>query len=144
MSKFILSINTTSHFDSVEDARFIGQMVEHVLGEKTGSIRIHEVPTFKNHSLHKTTFDKSKTTREGQTADSRITSLVKNIRAAIPALAEVDFTEDVKVLDNQTWTVDYQKLFDNIAEHADRTETLLAFKEAVALTLQNEMLRGIK
>lgn len=143
MSQYVLDINTTSFFDSVEDARRVGQTIDALLqGDRAGSVKIRK--GFTAVALYEPQPDKSNWTRDGQLIDGRVNSLVKNIRAAIPAIAEVDITAGVKVLDGKVWVVDYQRLFDNVAEHTDRTEALPLFKDAVALTLQNETLRGVK
>jgi len=143
MSQYVLDINTTSFFDTAEDARRVGQTIDALLqGDRVGSVKLRKGLTAV--ALYEPKPDTSNWTRDGQLIDGRINSLVKNIRAAIPAVAEVDITADVKVLDGKVWTVDYQRLFDNVAEHADRSEALPLFKDAVALTLQNETLRGVK
>jgi hypothetical protein len=143
MSQYVLDINTTNFFDSVEDARRVGQTIDALLqGDRAGSVKLRKGLTAV--ALYEPKPDKSNWTRDGQLIDGRINSLVKNIRAAIPAVAEVDITTEVKVLDGKVWIVDYQRLFDNVAAHTDRTEALLLFKDAVALTLQNETLRGVK
>jgi hypothetical protein len=143
MSQYVLDINTTNFFDSVEDARRVGQTIDALLqGDRAGSVKLRKGLTAV--ALYEPKPDKSNWTRDGQLIDGRINSLVKNIRAAIPAVAEVDITTEVKVLDGKVWIVDYQRLFDNVAAHTDRTEALPLFKDAVALTLQNETLRGVK
>jgi hypothetical protein len=187
MSKIMLDVNTTSFFNSEEEARRVGQTIDLILGgtqrstqsqkaknlsdklnlllreesglnkddidlilksiasldgDTQGSVKLRQ--GFTSIALYEPKPDKSNWTRDGQLIDGRINSLVKNIRTAIPAVAEIDITTEVKVLDGKVWTVDYQRLFDNVAEHADRTEALPLFKDAVALTLQNETLRGVK
>jgi hypothetical protein len=187
MSKIMLDVNTTSFFNSEEEARRVGQTIDLLLGgtqrstqsqkaqnlsdklnlllreesglnkddidlilksiasldgDTQGSVKLRQ--GFTSITLYEPKPDKSSWTRDGQLIDGRINSLVKNIRAAIPAVAEVDIIAGVKVLDGKVWTVDYQRLFDNVAEHSDRAEALPLFKDAVALTLQNETLRGVK
>jgi hypothetical protein len=187
MSKIMLDINTTSFFNSEEEARRVGQTIDLILGgtqksaqsqkaqnlsdklnlllreesglnkddidlilksiasldgDTQGSVKLRQ--GFTSIALYEPKPDKSNWTRDGQLIDGRINSLVKNIRTAIPAVAEVDITTEVKVLDGKIWIVDYQRLFDNVAAHTDRTEALPLFKDAVALTLQNETLRGVK
>jgi hypothetical protein len=187
MSKIMLDINTTSFFNSEEEARRVGQTIDLILGgtqksaqsqkaqnlsdklnlllreesglnkddidlilksiasldgDTQGSVKLRQ--GFTSIALYEPKPDKSNWTRDGQLIDGRINSLVKNIRTAIPAVAEVDITTEVKVLDGKVWIVDYQRLFDNVAAHTDRTEALSLFKDAVALTLQNETLRGVK
>ena len=66
-------------------------------------------------------------------------NLVKNVHAAIPSLpADAELKEDVVILDGKQWVVDYQRLFDNVANYADKGEVKEAFNSAVALTLQLE------
>jgi hypothetical protein len=144
MSKFALNINTTSFFDTAEEARLVGLTVERALGDKHGSVRVYETRTFRGVEMHPKTFDRSKVTRDGQVIDNRLTSLVKNLRQHIPALAEVEFLDGVKVLDQGTWTIDYQRLLNNITEHADGDDVVSEFKSAVATTMTNEFLRGVK
>jgi hypothetical protein len=187
MSKIMLDINTTSFFNSEEEARRVGQTIDLILGgtqksaqsqkaqnlsdklnlllreesglnkddidlilksiasldgDTQGSVKLRQ--GFTSIALYEPKPNKSNWTRDGQLIDGRINSLVKNIRTAIPAVAEIDITTEVKVLDGKVWIVDYQRLFDNVAAHTDRTEALPLFKDAVALTLQNETLRGVK
>jgi hypothetical protein len=145
MTKIALEISTLTLYDTVEEARQAGQSVETIIGKTGNSVRLHEVGTFRSIPLYAPTVDRSRFTRGLQEVEGRIGSLVKGLRSAIPELAEVEFTEGVKVLDRQVWTVNYQQLFDNVIQHvSNREEGLTAFRSAVALTLQNEFLRGVK
>lgn len=144
MPKFALNINTTNFFDTAEEARLVGLTVERALGEKHGGVRVYETQTFRGVEMHPKSFDRSKVTRDGQTIDTRLASLVKNLRGALPDLVDVEFLDEVKVLDQNTWTIDYQRLLNNVTEHADGDDVVSEFKSIVATTLMNEVLRGVK
>jgi len=138
------------YFRNLEQARLVGQMIDHIATESNGVLAgtqrfvyLQEIGGGRP-ALYPAQVDRSKITRGQQEVSARLGSLVKNLRSAIPELAEVDFLEEVMVLENRDWTIDYQRLFSNIAEHVDRAATLPVFKDAVALTLQNEALRGVK
>lgn len=145
MTKIALEISTLTLYDTVEAARVAGQAVETIIGKTGNSVRLYEVGTFRRISLHAPVFDRSKMTRGLQEIEGRINSLAKNLRSTIPELTDVEFTDNVKVLDQRVWTVSYQQLLENIILHVpDRAAVLPVFQAAVALTLQNEFLRGVK
>lgn len=143
-----LAITTNVNFDSVEEARLAGQAVEKLLGIKgRNSVRLvtfeakenGKLPTRKAEPLYLPVPDTSRITRGRQDADARLMNLVKNVHAAIPSLpADAELKEDVVILDGKQWVVDYQRLFDNVANYADKGEVKEAFNSAVALTLQLE------
>jgi hypothetical protein len=141
-----LSVRTNAIFDTVEQARLVGQAVERVLGldlkdEKLGHGPIQLADDHTAVYLHQPT--PAVTTRDGQLIDGRIMALTKNLRAAFPELAEQDFLAAVKVLDGQVWVVDYKQLLANIRELVSEVP-FAQFQAVVANTLQNEVLRGLK
>lgn len=144
MTKVILEINTSQVFESVDSARAAGIAVDSALGSHVGSIKVIEVPGFKPHSLRPDLADSTQFTYGGQIIDGRLAALVKRLKVAIPAIADADINEGVKVLDGKNWTISYQQLLNNISEHVDRVAARAAFDAAVAETLAAEALRGIK
>ncbi len=142
MSKVALEINTLVVFDSVEQARLHGQSIASILGQDKG-IKLRELPSSLI-SLHAPSFDRSKVTIGGQEVDARINSLVKNLRAVFPEIADEDVTGDVKSLDGKNWMVNYQQLLDNVRQFVTAEDVLSRYQEAVAVTLRNENLRGVK
>lgn len=142
MSHAVLEIHTTVICDNVEDARLTGQMVARILGKDTG-MRI-STAEFHHLSIHAPEVDRSKFRYGGQETDARIGALEKNLRAAFPELDGADITGDVKYLDGRNWTVNYQQLLDNIRSVVTADDVLPRFQDAVALTLRNENLRGVK
>ena len=143
-----LAISTNVKFDSLEEARVAGQAIEQFLGIKgKNGVRLYSFevnegakrPTRTTHPLYSPIPDTSRITRGKQDAESRVINLVKNIRSAIPSLpVDAALADDVLKLEGKQWGVDYQRLFDNVANYADKGEVKEAFNSAVALTLQQE------
>lgn len=142
-----LEISANVNFDSVAEARIAGQAIEQFLGIKgKNGVRLYSFETLEGrnrpsrntHPLYLPERSKS-ITRGRQEIETRVMNLVKNIRVAIPALpAEADVKEEVMILEGNLWTVDYQRLFDNVGEFVEKTEVKEAFNSAVAITLQQE------
>lgn len=142
MSYAILDINTLVVYDNVDEARLAAQMVGKILGKETGArIRTAESQSV---PVYPAPYDRSKVTVGGQEVDARIGSLQKNLRAAFPDMGEADVSENVKSLDGRNWVVDYQQLLNNLRAVITAEDVLSRFQEAVALTLRNESLRGVK
>lgn len=142
MSYAILDINTLVVYGSVDEARQTAQMVSKILGKDSG-VRIRTAES-QNVPVYPATFDRSKVTVGGQEVDARIGSLQKNLRAAFPELGDADVSENVKSLDGRNWVVNYQQLLNNLRSVVTSEDVLPRFQEAVALTLRNENLRGVK
>ena len=148
-----LAISTNVKFDSVAEARIAGQAIEQFLGVKgKNSVRIHSFeenegnkrPSRKTHPLY-VPEPPTNVTRGQQEVETRLMNLLKNIHAAIPTLPiDAELREDVMVLDGQQWIIDYQRLFDNVGNFADKAEVKEAFNSAVALTLQQEVTGRIR
>lgn len=142
-----LAISTNVQFDSVAEARIAGQAIEQFLGVKgKNGVRLHSFesneggkrPSRKTHPLY-VPEPPTNVTRGQQEVETRRMNLLKNVRAAIPALpVDAELDVDVMVLDGQQWIIDYQRLFDNIGNYADKADVKEAFNSAVALTLQQE------
>jgi hypothetical protein len=145
MTQVTLSVQSSLHFDTVAQARIVGQAVERVLGldlknDAPGHGPIQLAVGGTKFYLHQP--DPAATTRDGQLIDGRIMSLTKNLRAAFPELTDAKFLDGVKVLDGQVWIVDYKQLLANIREVVE--VPFAEFQAVVANTLQNEVLRGLK
>lgn len=142
-----LEITTTVKFASVTEARIAGQAIEQFLGVKgKNGVRLYSFeqpegkarPSRTTHPLYLPE-PGANITRGRQEVETRLMSLVKNIHTAIPALpVEADIKDSVMVLDGKQWIINYQRLFDNIANYADKAEVKEAFNSAVARTLQLE------
>jgi hypothetical protein len=142
-----LEISANVKFDSVAEARIAGQAIEQFLGIKgKNGVRLYSFETLEGrnrpsrntHPLYLPERSMN-ITRGRQEVETRVMNLVKNVRVAIPTLpAEADVKEEVMILDGNLWTVDYQRLFDNVGEFVEKAEVKEAFNSAVALTLQQE------
>jgi hypothetical protein len=142
-----LEIGATVQFDSIEEARIAGQVIEQFLGIKgKRSVRLYD---FESNDNSKLPVKKSvplylpertsNITRGKQDTDSRLINLVKNIHNSIPALpVDSNLSDGVMILNGQQWVIDYQRLFDNVGKYADKAEVKEAFNTAVAITLQQE------
>lgn len=142
-----LEISANVKFDSVAEARIAGQAIEQFLGIKgKNGVRLYSFETLEgrnrpSRNTHPLYLPERSTniTRGRQEVETRVMNLVKNVRVAIPTLpAEADVKEEVMILDGNLWTVDYQRLFDNVGEFVEKAEVKEAFNSAVALTLQQE------
>ena len=142
-----LEISANVKFDSVAEARIAGQAIEQFLGIKgKNGVRLYSFETLEgrnrpSRNTHPLYLPERSTniTRGRQEVETRVMNLVKNVRVAIPTLpAEADMKEEVMILDGNLWTVDYQRLFDNVGEFVEKAEVKEAFNSAVALTLQQE------
>lgn len=147
-----LEVRTSTHLDTVEEARIVGQAVERFLNaEGKNHVRVYvsrqregKLPIREEVPLHLP--ERSTNTTQGrQEVEFRLMALGKNLRASIPVIPEGPALNDgVMVLDGKRWTINYQQLFDNVAQYAEKSEVKDAFNAAVALTLQQEATRGIK
>lgn len=142
-----LEISANVKFDSVAEARIAGQAIEQFLGIKgKNGVRLYNFETLEgrnrpSRNTHPLYLPERSTniTRGRQEVETRVMNLVKNVRVAIPTLpAEADVKEEVMILDGNLWTVDYQRLFDNVGEFVEKADVKEAFNSAVALTLQQE------
>jgi hypothetical protein len=80
MSRINMTINLTVGFDTLEEARFIGQAVERIVGEGAeNSIKLYEVPGLHSIPLHQPKFDASKVTRTYPDVEAKASALVKFI-----------------------------------------------------------------
>lgn len=150
-----LEVRTDGDFNSVEEARSVGQTIERLMkaAGKHG-VHIYEYPD--NTSAPKFPFRSEvplylpekplNVTQARQETETRLSSIIKNLRAQIATLPlEANLETDVLTLDGRRWTIDYQTLFDNVGKYVEKTsETKDAFNSAVATTLQMEATRGIK
>lgn len=146
-----LEISATVKFDSVVEARIAGQAIEQFLGIKgKNAVRLIASADGSNFGrktlpLYPASQNTDGFTRGKQDMESRVMTLAKNIHINIPALpVDANLTENVLILEGKQWGVNFQQLFDNVAVHADKNEVKEAFNAAVALTLQQEVLRGVK
>lgn len=143
-----LEISANVKFDTVTEARIAGQAIEQFLGLKgKNGVRLYSFesneegkrPSRKTHPLYLPDGDRSKVTRGQQEVETRLMNLVKNIHSAVPAIpVDADLKEGVMLLEGKQWNINYQQLFDNAGNYADKAEIKEAFNSAVALTLQQE------
>lgn len=149
-----LEIRANVKFDSLEEARVAGQAIEQFLGIKGGnSVRIYDFESKGEGKLPRKLVvplypakPTANITRGRQEIEGRLTSLVKNLHASIPAIpADAELKkESVMYLEGREWAINYQHLFDLVGEHVEKSEVKDAFNSAVALTLQQEATRGLK
>lgn len=150
-----LEVRSDVNFDSVEEARVAGQAIERFLGTK-GARGVHIYEYRDPNSESKLPFRSEvplylpekpqNVTQARQETETRLSSLVKNLRSQIASLPlDADLDAGVLGLDGRRWTIDYQALFDNVAKHVEKSAEMKdAFNSAVAMTLQMEATRGIK
>lgn len=142
-----LEINAHVPFETVEDARAVGQALEKMLQIKQQRmIRLYdvsgesgfchrEIPLYLPESL-------PNMTRGKQETETRLMMLVKSLRKLFPDLpAEAAIDEEVMILDGPQWRIDYQRLYDNVKADTgvtDAKEVKEVFNSAVAVALQQE------
>lgn len=139
-----LEINAHVPFETVEEARAVGQALENMLRIKEQRmIRLYdvsgesgfchrEIPLYQPEPL-------PNVTRGKQETETRLMMLVKSIRKLFPDLpAEAAIDEQVMVLDGPQWRIDYQRLYDNVKADTGVAEVKDVFNSAVAVALQQE------
>lgn len=153
MSKFNLEVNAAVTFNSVEEARLVGQAVDRLLGaQKRGSVKIYAPGTLVSVSLHPDLYDRSQAIVGSQEAEAKAQSLVAAIEKTIPAelKATLSSTEefwDGFILESKsTGNVDFESLEALVAvrlPEADASEVITAAFGAVAANEAARAMRSI-
>lgn len=140
---YIVEVGASKVVDTLEEARTIGAAVGVVLGDFKG-VRIYEPATHSYVPVVKPTFDRSKVTRNRQTAESTAIALANKINAAMGL--SPDLFNRALVLDETTreWDVDYKGMVLSVKEaFPGDAEKMELFQSIVREVLAASALRGI-
>lgn len=148
-----LSVSANIKFDTLEEARRIGQAVELLLGNEAFFKLTDFIEnksggkTAVKHPLHPPVLNND-TVIGRQAIQSRWASLTKNLATAFPELTGHVFNEEAIVIQYKHYEIDYQQVFEEVMatmpEGTDRKEAKGAFQTAVGLTMQTELTGWVK
>lgn len=148
-----LSVSANIKFDTLEEARRVGQAVELLLG-KEAVFKLTDFvegnsggKTAVKHPLHPPV-PNTNIVIGRQIVQTRWASLTKNLTAAFPELSGHIFNEEAIIIRYKQYEIDYQQVFEEIMTalpaDTDRKEVKVSFQTAVGLTMQTELTGWVK
>jgi hypothetical protein len=151
MSKFNLEVNAAVTFDSVDEARLVGQAVDRLLGaHKRGSVKIYAPGTLLSVALIPDLYDRSKAVVGSQEAEAKAQSLVAAIEKTIAievkdTLSSAEEFWNGFILDSKnTGNVDFESLEALVVKRLPDSNASEVITEAFGTVAANEAARAMR